>query len=143
MKEKQKQKTCLAVFVSAVVFLTGSLTALAYVPPQTMEFEFADYVPNSEAEHYFEEVDTNADPLLLYDCFWVNSDGTIEEIKDCELEVKGTCSHVYKDGKYSVHEKNSRGGCTITSWNAERCTKCGTVKIGDMINIDTYLKCIH
>lgn len=143
MKEKRKPKACLAVLGSAVVFLSGSLTVLAYMPPQTMEFEFADYVPNGEAEHYFEEEDTNAEPFLLYDCFWVNADGTIEEIKDYELEVKGTCSHIYKDGKYSVHEKNSSGGCTITSWNGKKCTKCGLLKTGDVIDVNTFLKCIH
>ena len=102
MKEKSKQKTCLAVLASAVVFLTGSLTALAYVPPQTMEF--SEYNPDIEVERCFETEDINAEPLL-YDCFWVNSDGTIEEIRDYELEVKGSCSHVYKDGKYSEHKK--------------------------------------
>ena len=140
MKEKSKQKTCLAVLASAVVFLTGSLTALAYVPPQTMEF--SEYNPDIEVERCFETEDINAEPLL-YDCFWVNSDGTIEEIRDYELEVKGSCSHVYKDGKYSEHKKNSSGGCTITYWDAKKCTKCGSFKIGDVINVITCQKCIH
>ena len=62
MKEKRKQKTCLAVLASAVVFLTGSLTALAYVSPQTMEF--SEYNPDIEVERCFETEDINAEPLL-------------------------------------------------------------------------------
>lgn len=140
MKEKRKQKTCLAVFASAVVFLTGSLTALAYVPPQTMEF--SEYNPDIEVERCFEMEDMNEVPPV-YDRFWVNSDGTIEELKDYEIEVKADCSHVYQNGKYSEHKKNSSGGCTITYWEAKKCIKCGFVKINDVINVVTYQKCVH
>lgn len=113
---------------------------MAYVPPQTMEF--SEYNPDIEVERCFEMEDINEVPPV-YDRFWVNSDGTIEELKDYEIEVKADCSHVYQNGKYSEHKKNSSGGCTITYWEAKKCIKCGFVKINDVINVVTYQKCVH
>lgn len=140
MKEKRKQKTCLAVLVSVVVFLIGSLTALAYVPPQTMELP--DYDPGVEGEQRFEGSELKIE-TILYDSFWVNPDGTIEEVTDDELEAQTSCDHTYKNGTYTKHVKNNRGGCTITYHEAKKCTKCGSVKIGDIINVVTYQKCVH
>lgn len=140
MKEKRKQKTCLAVFASAVVFLTGSLTALAYVPPQTIELP--DYDPSIKGEQLFEESELKIE-AILYDSFWVNLDGTIEEVTDSELEVQTSCNHIYKNGIYTKHVKNNSGGCTITYQEAKKCTKCGLIKVGDVINVVTYQKCMH
>lgn len=140
IKEKRKQKTCLAVWVSVVVFLTGSLTALAYATPQTVKLP--DYDPSIEVEHFFEDSELKIE-TILYDSFWVNSDGTIEEVTDNELEVQTSCNHTYKNGTYTKHVKNNSGGCTITYHEAKKCTKCGLVEMGDVIKVVTYQKCIH
>lgn len=140
MKEKRKQKTCLAVLASAVVFLTGSLTALAYVPPQTVN-SLQD-TSNIEGEYFFEEGEMRGE-TILYDTFWINEDGSIDEIVDDEMEREIACNHTYVNGTFNQHKKNNSGGCIVISWKAKRCTLCGYIEYEKIINKVSYQNCIH
>lgn len=140
MKEKRKPKVHLMVLVSVVTFLAGSATAFAYERPQIVNS--LEDTSEIEGEYFFEEGMPKAEPVL-YDSFWVNADGSIEEVMDNELEERIACNHIFKEGTYSQHKKNNSGGCTVIGREAKRCTLCGYVEMGEIINTFIYKKCPH
>lgn len=140
MKEKRKPKVYLMVLVSVVTFLAGSVTAFAYERPQIVN-SLKD-TSEIEGEYFFEEGMPKAEPIL-YDSFWVNADGSIEEVTDNELQERIVCNHTFKEGTYGKHKKDSTGGCTITYWKAKKCTACGYIEYDTILNKVTYQKCPH
>lgn len=58
-------------------------------------------------------------------------------------QIRASCSHSYESGTMSRHVKNSDGGCTVTTYNAKRCTKCGNVESKTEISTTTYKSCPH
>lgn len=140
MKEKRKPKAYLAVLVSVVTFLAGSVTSFAYVRPQTISSSEDTF--DAEGEHFFVEGTMKAEPVL-YETFWVNADGSIEEVTENDLEERVICKHIFKDGTYNQHKKNSSGGCTVICREAKKCTLCGYVEMGEIISSTTYKICPH
>ncbi len=140
MKEKRRSKGYLTVLVSATVFLAGSMTAFAYERPQIAKS--LEDTSEIEGEYFFIEGVPEIEPVL-YDSFWVNADGSVEEIMDDELEERAVCSHTFKEGTYGKHNKDSSGGCTVTYWKAKKCIKCGYMDYESILNKVSYQKCPH
>ena len=53
------------------------------------------------------------------------------------------CEHTYVDGVTMTHLKYASGGCKVTYYEAERCTKCGDVVRGDYICTMISDVCVH
>ena len=140
MKEKRRSKGYLTVLVSATVFLAGSMTAFAYERPQIAKS--LEDTSEIEGEYFLIEGVPEIEPVL-YDSFWVNADGSVEEIMDDELEERAVCSHTFKEGTYGKHNKDSSGGCTVTYWKAKKCIKCGYMDYESILNKVSYQKCPH
>lgn len=144
MKTVRKNRVFLSAVVMVLICMLGGLTVCAYDAPlnvdsleeterqdQVFDFQFT----LGEAEIEMEE--------LPYEQFFTDEDGNVYELKSEENISKSACTHRYVAGTYTAHSRNREGGCTVTYYEARRCSKCSNVIKGKEINTVTYKKCPH
>lgn len=156
---KKIWKKGMAVGIMVSCFLISSIPALAYKEPSTwhiddgrnwdtttqlefIEGENAFEVLREERKYPDWKVDLSQENQLFID-----EDGEVYPVKDSELngndQIKAFCNHNYVAGIVSDHVVNSSGGCTYTTYNAQRCSKCNDLKLGSKIVTLTYEVCPH
>lgn len=158
-KTKLWGRTLSVLTVAAAVFL-NSFTVLAYRDVQVLRAEEADqniwgnyleagseqeFLPNTislENSRFYAEL-YNLE--IHYDIQFIDGDGTICPIsEDKEMAaVYASCNHHYIEGTASKHIKNSSGGCTTTLYKAKRCSLCGSVVYGEILEISIKPVCPH
>lgn len=69
----------------------------------------------------------------------------VNENKVEQIQGQIEPQHVHKivDITLKEHKKNSDGSCKTTYYKGRKCTVCGTIWKGDVINVVTMEKCIH
>lgn len=149
MKKKEKRYNC-AVLVATGLILCSSFPVFAYQSPTKIVWENSpqeDIFPDASNQTVvFKELGNppeytiNIQPILYSEQF-IDYNGNIYHISKNAL--KATCEHMYVDGTYQKHTKNSDGSCITKSYSAQRCSKCGTMKIGTLINEIKYTSCPH
>ena len=143
MKAVRKNKRILSALITALIGVMGGITVCAYDPPvnitdhgpvyaeQGFDFQFTVRELKLEVEE------------LPYEHFFVDDAGNVYEIKDENNDTRAACKHKYAAGTTTSHSKDSSGGCSATTYEAQRCTSCGYVKTGDEIVLKWYGKCPH
>lgn len=79
---------------------------------------------------------------ILYGSQFVDEDGNIYPIPE-DNGIEPHCNHTFVNGTGFDHTKTSGGGCIMTEFKAQRCSKCGYVIRGDLISTITYVTCPH
>lgn len=133
--------------VMGITVFTSSLTVFAYSPKMIM------YSNSIATDMYFSEEDImwgNTDVSLpVSECgSWVffNDEGEVIEVAgelNHDLEVHSSCAHKYVAGKTTKHIKNSDNSCQVEYYEAEKCSKCGYIKLGELMYVITFLTCSH
>lgn len=149
-KRKRWERVLTGVFV-AVLILADSLTVFAYPHVTVMEGDdIGAYGPG--VRDYFvteDKVDEmNAywgivEYTILYDDQFVDEDGNIYEITGNEVAPCAEHTHHYVTGQRQRHEENDNGGCTVYVYSIQRCTRCGHLIMGELINVQTNTVCPH
>lgn len=154
MKNKRWNRFAVGTLVAALIF-ANSMTAFAYkdghneIMPEDMSQEQIETVLETDAIG-FALAETDEEVLrdfgvseieIRYDRQFIDEEGNIYPIP--EIEPQWGCDHTYEAGTEVRHNKNSDGSCVVTVYNAERCTKCGTIKLGDLRSTTTFVKCPH
>lgn len=150
MKRKRRHKTVFSVLVMILIGMAGGMTAFAYTPFQTVS-DMGDDSPdggwmvNDGAVPDVWYLDEDEKPeMILWDDYFIDSAGNAAETTDENLMERAVCRHDYCiSGTYYNHVKNSQGGCTVTEYEAQKCSMCGSVRKGDVTNVVTYQKCPH
>lgn len=147
--------------VVSVLVLANSLTALAY--EDTIHVESKKSVSQDEVEYVMEgeiwqfiPADTEVEVLgeadlyipfnneIRYDNQFVDEEGNIYQIQDDELmSTYSSCNHTYVAGQQVMHDKKWDGSCVVKVHEAERCSKCGWVLLGDFVSETRYAVCPH
>lgn len=70
---------------------------------------------------------------FLYDFEFVDKSGNIYSVEEQDVVVHAICQHQYVSGTYKEHVKDANGGCTITQYEASRCSLCGNIVLGDIL----------
>lgn len=142
MKKKGFMKRGIAIAVAAMTVFVSASTILAYEPFMSVEDGTIEEVDGEFGNVFDEDV--------LYDCDFSESDtvivyenGTQIPVTDGDSSQYAICNHVMKNCYYHVHKSNSSGGCTVTVYNAQQCTKCGYLKLGSISSVTTYTVCPH
>lgn len=107
--------------------------AFVFVPEET-DGESVQEFKESEMLEYLQNIQ--------YDRQFVDETGNIYPITEDEM-IEPHCDHTFVSGTSYDHIKNSSGGCEVLEFHAQRCSKCGYVKMGDLISTHTYVKCPH
>ena len=141
----------LAVCIFAFLIFLDSLTALAY--PKVHHVKDAAIEMAKDAADggnfwmydYTEDgYDTSKD-IILYDEQFVDPNGQIYPI-DSTISEDSCPNHKVISGIVQIHEKDpegGEGGCTLETYEGTRCTECGTVWRGDLLNKTRKIPCIH
>ncbi len=144
MKTVKKNKAFLSVVMMAVICMFGSLTVFAYNGPSNIEpFERTDS-QDWEFDYQFTlgEVEIEMEDIP-YEHFFTDDSGNVYQLIKEEDVSRASCAHHYVAGKETKHSKKQGGGCTVTYYEAKRCSNCGNVIRGKEINTVTYSKCPH
>ncbi len=153
--EKKTWKKGLAAGIMILCFVFSSIPALAYKEPLGLEIVDADTIDlwkradltmavqeeNLET-NYIKEMDFSQSDYLF-----INEADEIVFVENFELNSEDqthvACSHNYELGSFSKHEPYSDGSCTVSTYSAQKCSKCGYVSVGSEISRIIYKVCPH
>lgn len=157
MKRKKWNRIAAGALVAVLTF-ANSLTAFAYrdtfheITPEeysqttiekSLHSDLFSFAPDGITGEQMDEFDPWEESEILYENQFIDEEGNIYPILE---EIPGTargCSHDYVSGTAKKHYKTSDGGCEVTVYRAQRCSKCGTVIAGEILNVITYQVCPH
>lgn len=155
MRNRRWNRFVAGTLVAALIF-ANSMTVLAYrdgyneilsenASQEQIENMLDDdvslFAPDETEGEFLTEYEEDEIEEILYDRQFVDEEGNIYMVPD--VEPHWGCDHSYVSGKDVRHDLKSDGSCEVTVYKAERCSKCGTVKIGDLISITYYPSCPH
>lgn len=147
MKKKGMVRRGIVAVVTVATVIASASTILAYEPFKPVdegtmeEISFGDFgafsIEDTAQYNAAYEYD-----FSVSDSIFVYEDGTQVPItsKDSSYVL---CNHIMVNGYYNVHKSNSSGGCTVTVYNAQQCSRCGYLKLGDLYATHTYTVCPH
>ena len=99
-----------------------------------IELKSVDFNSENYKQFYAEE---NADTAYTI----IYADGSVSN--DFGVNVEPRHTHTTVEVVISEHKKLSDGSCKTTYYEGLKCTVCGTVWKGDVINVVTQQKCTH
>ena len=147
----------LAIGLTAVIGLTGSIPVLAYKKPVMVQDESRAIVEHDMlAEEVFVEEGFQAQEDQMNKLFMDADKANIKELPaeryfedlegniyiDEERVEQRACSHTYVSGTQKEHKK-SEDGCTVYVYNARKCTGCGHVQKDSLAYQLSYPQCPH
>lgn len=152
-KRNWKKRTALGIMM--LCFAISSVPALAYKAPEIVtdanfentkeSWEQMDMVimsPRENGDTYcFSTVDYSISDSLLIS---VSGEVYPYEEQDGEFltEQQLSCVHSFENMTYTKHTVIGEG-CRVVNCNAQRCSKCGKVVVGEEISTTTYKVCPH
>lgn len=146
MKRVRKKNIFVSGAIAVVIGLSVSMSAFAlYNPSQMIERNGNDYGSNTtfefvNAESYY----GMNEEFLPYDYFFTSEDGEIVPLSK-DIPERVICAHTKTEtGTYTEHAKNnSTGSCTVTVYNAVKCSKCNKILEETQVQKITYQVCPH
>lgn len=150
MKAVGKNKIMLSMAVMICIGMAGGMTSFAYEPPYIVSEDGSGSLENCKLlcdgvvfdGWYLDEGEKPE--MVSWDDYFIDSDGQVTEVTEQQLLERAACRHDYRvSGTYCHHAKNGQGGCTVTEYEAQKCTKCGAIRQGSVTNVITYQKCPH
>lgn len=144
-----KVQKLIAVAISVVTVVASAMTVLAYEPLQSSseiavsdltDGDFMEFIPEEEFNY---DISSTEDYFVFGNNVFISDSGDTFIVSDDALTPKAICNHTFINGTYNKHASNGSGGCTVYIYNAQICTKCNYLKVGDLINIVTYINCPH
>lgn len=150
-----------AMLTVAILVMVNSLTVLAY--PEVYTETLKEDVPEEQIEQFLEAdlcqfVSEEADEEekkrdltswvkqieVRYEQQFLDINGNIFPINDTTSEsLYRSCSHNYVSGTIDRHKRNADGSCILTTYSAERCSKCGHVITGNRLYSINFDICPH
>lgn len=145
-KTRTKFQTALAVMLLGIVFFMDSWTVLAYPHAVEISGETSDTFSPDEKFVFME--DWGESPLedgyiFLSEEQFVDEEGNVYPVYEEGISTMAMCRHTWVSGKVQKHVVNTNGGCTIYSYSAKRCSRCGDVVLGERLNTQINEVCLH
>ena len=141
----------------AALTFANSMTVFAYrdvvheeVPENVSEEEIDEALNNDTLLFVFDETDEEEvqefelleELEIRYDRQFMDERGSIYPVMEDD-SVEPYCDHNFAWGTETTHGKTSGGGCKVTQYRSQRCTKCGYIIRGEKIQTITYEVCPH
>ena len=140
--------------LSLMILMVSSITTFAYEPPAVIGLKQS----GKEVEHGHSGVDRvfvsdgyestegffDAGVVEMSfedsDAYFVDEQGNRYDVAENTARI--FCNHTFTSGKYQEHVKKG-AGCTVSIYNANRCTKCDYVELVDLYSEHNYTICPH
>lgn len=150
-EKKKKHGKRLSVILASCMVLCSSFTAFAYQPSTEIDMvcnnennPFADISSSDTICFQSGEFQpNNIFSSILYDNQFTDINGNIYNIDESNRSSYAACDHNYIDGTMSKHSKKSDGSCITKYYDSQRCTKCGKIILGSLIDTETHSICPH
>lgn len=147
--KRNKIERLASLLLGAVIMFGGSLTVCAYENPQVIKDADAamfEALQDEQVTWNFSvgEIQYSAEEVLDHVRF-LGNDGIcydLQEMQNTDMERAG-CAHTYVSGYITSHHKNADGSCKTDYYYADRCSKCGEVKVKGYSHTETSTKCTH
>lgn len=145
MKKTGVMKKGIAVLVSAVTIFASACTILAYEPFLSTDENATEVISDGGYGAFYSDMFSDCSEYEDEEGTFIYDDGTQEIVSGESLDASNyaLCNHTMTSGYYRIHKPNSSGGCTLTEYNAKKCTKCGYLEIGSLVSTHTYVVCPH
>lgn len=142
MKRAKKYKVVLPVITTLFICIAGGITAFAYEPPMRI-YNDAGYDLGTDINVVIETEET-MQAELMSDYFFVDDNGNIFDLSKLDKNNRLPCSHDFSvHGTLNDHKKDEKGGCIVNSYEAQICSICSDVKVGELKSTVTYKPCPH
>ncbi len=150
VKNRTKIKKVGSLLLSVIILLGSSLTVCAYESPQVIidaNQSLMEASKNKQHNLHFvnsEELQFSEEAVLDFMKF-LGDDGTyydLSEMQNNNIERTG-CIHSYVSGYVTDHHKKPDGSCQTDYYYADRCSKCGEVRVKGYSHTETSTKCTH
>lgn len=142
MKKKELMKKGVAVVVALVTMVASASTIFAYEPFDSINKEGVEASNWGEKSSFSYVLDSKNYDFSIADELFISNEG-IQIPVSVDEQTFAICNHVLKDGYYSVHKSDGSGGCTVRTYNAKRCIRCGYIKVGSLYVTNIYPVCPH
>lgn len=145
--KKSKMRTIIFMMSAAIcVFSAASFSVLAYERPAEISAIDTELHGAEDISFALEDVEDiylgiDAYEFESSDKIFIDEDGNTYPIND-ETIPRWGCSHDWQSGTASEHYKNG-AGCTVKVYKAQRCSKCESISLGELISTTTYTTCPH
>lgn len=127
----------LPAMASPVPQMLGILATSSSVQPEEMfQSDFAFYF-DTNSEY------ATAPVTVMYPEQFTLPSGEIFEVTEEHKKMRANCSHTFVEGTYEKHTPDGSGGCTLKRYRAKRCSKCGYIEIGTLIDTTISSSCPH
>lgn len=134
----------IAFFILSVA--SSCMTVIAYSPlekvnPMTApDYTITDITLIPEG---VEDPELALEDFSVSDTILITEDNKIIPILSSSASAYSTCSHTYVNGTQKTHNRNSSGGCVVTTYKVQYCSKCKYIKSKSFWYNVPYDKCPH
>ncbi len=133
------KKLFLSCLIGGFICVVGSITSFAYNPPVNYNTTVATGV---NTEIIFQDTDFQSQLVdLPYNYYWTDTNGNTIEIEN--TDPKAYCPHDYESGTITKHTRYSNNSCKVIYLNGKKCSLCGSIIEGSVINTVRYDVCPH
>lgn len=146
IKKYKRHKTVLSVIITIIICISGTVTTLAYEPPNIASgFSEHDSDGGGDFNSTFVIESAEVEQIKLpSDYFFTDDSGIIYDISSFDINNRVACVHDFSiHGTYNEHKKDGKGGCVVKSYDAFLCSRCYDVKTGKLKGTATYNPCPH
>lgn len=139
MKQGKQKKSIITILAALAIAFTGSSAVLAFEPANEVDL-LQGLNPDKNYTTYG-DMNAAVDDSSSSDRIFVDQDGNVCDVNGNE---KVLCFHKYNSIVIAEHSRNSDGSCVTLYYDAQQCTKCGTIKNMEYSGgKTTFEKCPH
>lgn len=138
--------------LAVLLFVMSPIPVLAYSPMIKSEAKVVgsnlDFrgeicvIYDQEKNYGFSVEDLFMELGTGYDIF-VSSEGTLRVLNESSQEERLICIHNWQTGRVQQHINNNDGSCTVNIYEAQTCSKCNVIMLGNLYTSMQYPKCPH
>lgn len=152
MLKNPKCKTSVLLAVISMLSILGSTTVMAgyHVPETIHEIDYIgstddeasiDYIISPPEKSSYPEDEEN---FKQSDIYFIRENGEIYLPDEYSSNIQPrACTHSYIPVTVKKHVPNNSGGCTVYTYNAKQCSKCGALVTLGILSTTTYKICPH
>lgn len=142
-----KKNSKYAFFLSAGLILISSFPIFASERAQVFscneeQYEFFLLEGKNDSVEFGLPGEQRKAEKILYSIQFIDEEGNIYSV-DSSHTRKACTNHNYVSGTVIKHVKNSDGSCEVRYYDGKRCSSCGHVVYGRLIDIESHSTCPH
>lgn len=147
-KKLTKKEWIISVLLTICMIFVSGVPVFAYEVPNVLGIEKNKIAYNIGIDNtigfHTDDAEGYQFENILYDKQFIDSYGNIYNAEDIYGQSRFWCDqHSYVNGTFTDHLKKNNGGCKMEYYEAQRCSVCGYIVVGDLQKTVEYVVCPH